>query len=271
MTALSDSILQNKSLRPTDMLIQGTKRETWLSLWHMNKPKAIMNWSGGKDSALALHAVLQAGEHEVIGLLTTVNEANGRISMHGVREELLDQQAAAIGLPLYKVHIPEQVNMEVYDALMRRRLRGLVNAGVTQAIFGDIFLEDLKTYREKRLAELNLTGVFPLWQQDTTALARQFLDQGFRAIIVCVSEKQLDPSFAGREMNAAFFAGLPAGVDPCGENGEYHSFVYDGPLFARPIAVQTGEIVQRTLGEDNDTFDTRFWFADLLPIAQEPA
>lgn len=230
-----------------------------------------MNWSGGKDSALALHAVLQAGNYEVVGLLTTVSEAYGRISMHGVREALLDQQADALGLPLHKVRLPEQVNMEVYDALMHRALKQLVAEGVTHAIFGDLFLEDLKTYREKRLAELNLTGVFPLWQRDTTELAQQFVAQGFRAITVCVNEKQLDSSFVGREMDSVFFASLPKDVDPCGENGEYHSFVYAAPIFAQPIPVQTGEIVRRTLGEANDTFDTAFWYADLLPIAKEPA
>lgn len=237
----------------------------------MTTPKAIMNWSGGKDSALALHAVLEASSYEVVGLLTTVNEAYGRISMHGVREELLDQQAAAIGLPLHKIRIPEQVNMEVYDAIMHRALKQLVAEGVTHAIFGDLFLEDLKSYREKRLAELNLTGVFPLWQRDTTELAQQFVTQGFQAVTVCVNEKQLDHSFVGREMDRTFFASLPSDVDPCGENGEYHSFVYAGPIFSRPIPVKKGEVFRRTLGEANDTFDTGFWYADLLPLAQEPA
>jgi len=236
----------------------------------MKKPKAIMNWSGGKDSALALHAVLQAGHYEVVGLLTTVNEAYGRIAMHGVREELLDQQAAALDLPLHKVYIPEQVSMDAYDAIMQRHLQALVENGVTHAIFGDLFLEDLKAYREKRLGELKLTGVFPLWQQNTAELAQQFVAQSFRAITVCVNEKQLDASFVGRQMDSAFFASLPAGVDPCGENGEYHSFVYGGPIFAQPIAVQTGEVVRRTLGETNDTFDTAFFYADLLPATQDP-
>lgn len=235
----------------------------------MKKPKAIMNWSGGKDSALALHAVLQAGNYEVVGLLTTVNEAYGRISMHGVRAELLYRQAAAIGLPLHKIHIPEQVNMELYDTIMRRHLKTLIAKGVTHAIFGDLFLEDLRAYRERRLAEVNLRGVFPLWQRDTTELAREFVAQGFRAVTVCVSEKQLDRSFVGREMDAAFFAGLPANVDPCGENGEYHSFVYDGPLFAQAIPLEKGEIVRRTLGDENDVYDTNFWYADFLPKAKE--
>lgn len=229
----------------------------------INKPKAIMNWSGGKDSALALHAVLQADEYEVVGLLTTVTEGDGRISMHHVREALLDQQAAALGLPLIKAPIPAQASLAVYDNIMYQHLAPLVSAGVSHAIFGDLFLEDLKTYREQRLAELNLTAVFPLWQQNTAELAQQFVGQGFRAITVCVNEKYLDQRFVGREMDAAFFASLPAGVDPCGENGEYHSFVYDGPLFAQPIAVTPGHIERRTLGEANNTFDTAFWFADL--------
>jgi uncharacterized protein (TIGR00290 family) len=212
---------------------------------------------------------LQAGAYEVVGLLTTVNEAYGRISMHGVREELLDQQAAAIGLPLHKIYIPEQVNMELYDALMRRHLQTLVDDGVTHTIFGDLFLEDLKAYREQRLAELNLTGVFPLWQQDTTELAQKFVAQGFRAVTVCVNEKQLDRSFVGQEMNTAFFASLPPGVDPCGENGEYHSFVYDGPLFAQAIPLKKGEIIRRTLGNENERYDTSFWYADFLPTAKE--
>lgn len=228
-----------------------------------------MNWSGGKDSALTLHAVQQAGKYEVVGLLTTVNEAYGRISMHGVREPLLDQQAAAIGLPLYKVYIPEQVSMKQYDEIMQQHLQALVDEGVAHAIFGDLFLEDLKLYREKRLAELNLTGVFPLWQRDTTELAQEFVAQGFRAVTVCVNEKQLDSSFVGREMDAGFFASLPPNVDPCGENGEYHSFVYDGPLFAQPIPLEKGEIVRRTLGDDNDLYDTGFWYADFLPTIKE--
>ena len=153
-----------------------------------------MNWSGGKDSALALHAVLQADNYEVVGLLTTVNEAYGRITMHGVREALLERQAAAIGLPLHKIYLPEQVNMEAYDAIMGQHLKTLIAEGVSHAIFGDLFLEDLKAYREKRLAELNLTGVFPLWQRDTAELAQEFVAQGFRAVTVCVSEKELDKS-----------------------------------------------------------------------------
>ena len=232
-----------------------------------SKPKAIMNWSGGKDSSLALQAILHANELEVLGLLTTVNESYGRISMHGVREELLDQQATAIGLPLFKIYFPEQVSMDEYDAIMKRHLEPLVADGVTHAIFGDIFLEDLRQYREERLAEVGLTGVFPLWRQDTAVLAQKFVNDGFQAYTVCVNGKQLTQNHVGQKMNTAFFASLPDGVDVCGENGEFHSFVFDGPIFQHPIPCQVGEIVQRQLGEENDTFDTIFWYADLEPKA----
>ncbi|NKQ35109.1 MAG: diphthine--ammonia ligase [Chloroflexi bacterium] len=228
------------------------------------KPKAVINWSGGKDSALALWAVWQAGAVEVVALLTTVNEAYGRIAMHGVREDLLEAQAEALGLPLIKAYLPEQCPMDEYDAIMRRHLEELRGQGVTHAVFGDIFLEDLRRYREERLAEAGLTAVFPLWQIPTAELARRFVADGFRAYTVCVNEKLLGRPFVGREMDTAFFASLPANVDPCGENGEYHSFVYDGPIFHHPIPCRLGEIVQRSLGPDNETYDTRFWYADLI-------
>lgn len=227
--------------------------------------KAIMNWSGGKDSSLALQDVLQANEFEVVGLLTTVNEKYGRISMHGVREELLDQQAQAIGLPLIKIYLPEQVNMDEYDAIMNRHLQPLVEDGVTHAIFGDIFLQDLRKYREERLAEVGLTGVFPLWLQDTAVLAQRFIADGFKAYTVCVNDKYLTQKHVGQQMEASFFASLPQEVDVCGENGEFHSFVFDGPIFQYPVHCEVGEIVHRNLGEANDTFDTSFWYADLLP------
>lgn len=229
------------------------------------KPKAIMNWSGGKDSAMALHAVLQADEFEVVGLLTTVNEVYGRVSMHGVRESLLEQQARSLGLPLIKIPLPEQVSMAEYDTIMRQHLEPLLADGITHAIFGDIFLEDLRKYREERLAEVGLTGVFPLWLQDTAVLAQKFIDDGFQAYTVCVNGQQLTQKHVGQKMDAAFFASLPTGVDVCGENGEFHSFVYDGPLFKHSISFQVGDIVQRQLGEANATYDTNFWYADLIP------
>lgn len=237
----------------------------------MAKTKAIMNWSGGKDSALALQAVQQADRLEIVGLLTTVNETYGRISMHGVRETLLTQQAEAAGLPLIKVYLPEQSPMDVYDAIMRQHLQPLISQGVTRAVFGDIFLEDLRQYREERLAEVGLEGVFPLWQIPTDSLAQQFIHDGFKAYTVCVNEKQLGPDFVGKKLDAAFFSSLPPDVDPCGENGEFHSFVYDGPLFKQPVACQVGEIVRRSLGSENDTFDTAFWYADLLPVKGKTA
>ena len=153
--------------------------------------------------------------------------------------------------------------MEEYDAIMRRHLEELRGQGITHAVFGDIFLEDLRRYREERLAEVGLTAVFPLWQIPTGELARRFVADGFHAYTVCVNDKMLGRPYVGREMDAAFFASLPATVDPCGENGEYHSFVYAGPIFHRPIPCRLGQIVQRSLGPDNETYDTRFWYADL--------
>lgn len=229
------------------------------------KPKAIMNWSGGKDSALALQAVLEADELEVVGLLTTINEAYGRVSMHGVREELVEQQADALGLPLTKIYLPEQVPMERYDALMRQQMEAFTAVGITHAIFGDLFLEDIRRYREERLETVGMTGVFPLWGVTPAALMQRFFDHKFRAYTVCTNHKVLDKSFVGRELDEPFVASLPEGVDICGENGEYHSFVYAGPIFAQPIACRLGAIVRRTIGEANPQFDNIFWFADLLP------
>lgn len=229
------------------------------------KPKAIMNWSGGKDSALALQAVWQADELAVVGLLTTINEAYGRVSMHGVREELVEQQAQELGLPLTKVYLPERVPMEIYDTLMHQHLAQMTAVGVTHAIFGDIFLQDLRRYREERLASAGMTAVFPLWNVPSAELMQRFFNDGFRACTVCTNHKVLDERFVGRELDEAFVASLPEGVDVCGENGEYHSFVYAGPIFARPIPCRRGAVVRRTIGEANAQFDNIFWFADLLP------
>ena len=221
----------------------------------MSRPKAIMSWSSGKDSALALHQARLSGEVEVVGLLTTVTAAFGRVSMHGVRESLLDAQAAALGLPCRKVTIPSPCPNEIYEREMGEALTALVAAGVSQVIFGDLFLEDLRQYRESRLSAIGMTGLFPLWKRDTTALAGEMIDVGLRATVTCIDPKRLDRSFAGRSFDADFVRALPPDVDPCGENGEFHSFAWNGPMFARPIPVQTGEVVDRD----------GFVFADLLP------
>jgi uncharacterized protein (TIGR00290 family) len=256
------------------------------------KPKTIFNWSGGKDSALCLHKVLQAGEHDILCLLTSLSEQHQRISMHGVRAELLEAQAAQLGIPLVKLSIPEAATMEAYEAVMTKHLKELVAAGATHSMFGDIFLEDLRTYREEQLAKMGLTGVFPLWKIPTGDLIREFIDAGFKTVVTCVNEKFLDRSFAGRIIDHAFLRDLPANVDPCGENGEFHTFVFDGPLFREAIPFERGEIVYRKYArpqdenatdcfrknaspddcfkkeEDrDDPYAHGFWYCDLLPAA----
>jgi uncharacterized protein (TIGR00290 family) len=212
-------------------------------------------WSGGKDSAMALHALRAAGNCRIAALLTTITEGYDRISMHGVRRVLLERQAESLGLPLHPVLIPPQCVNATYEQRMRDALAQHFAGGVRRVAFGDIFLEDLRAYREKNLAQVNMTAIFPLWKRDTRELAREFVANGFRAIAVCVDPRVLDASFAGRELDASFFDDLPAGVDPCGENGEFHTFVFDGPIFKSPIGVRTGETVVRE----------GFCFCDLLP------
>jgi uncharacterized protein (TIGR00290 family) len=202
-------------------------------------------WSGGKDSAMALHTLLQQNEFHIAALLTTVTEGYERISMHGVRRELLQRQAQSIGLPLHEVRIPPQCVNPIYEARMEEALRIHLENGVRKVAFGDIFLEDLRAYREKNLARIGMTALFPIWKRDTSELIRAFHTNRFRAVAVCVDSKVLDPSFAGRELDESFFRDLPPHADPCGENGEFHTFVFDGPIFHSPIPVRTGEIVNR--------------------------
>ncbi len=202
-------------------------------------------WSGGKDSAMALHTLLQRSDVHIAALLTTVTEGYERISMHGVRRELLERQAQSIGLPLHEVRIPPQCVNPIYEARMEEALRVHYEKGVRKVAFGDIFLEDLRAYRENNLARIGMTALFPIWKRDTRELIRSFHANQFRAVAVCVDSKVLDPSFAGRELDESFFRDLPSHADPCGENGEFHSFVFDGPIFQSPIPVRTGEIVNR--------------------------
>jgi uncharacterized protein (TIGR00290 family) len=212
-------------------------------------------WSGGKDSAMALHALQAVHGHRVAALLTTVTEEYDRISMHGVRRVLLERQAASIGLPLHAVLIPPQCVNATYEARMKEALNRHLLRGVQQVAFGDIFLEDLRVYREKNLAQIGMEGLFPIWKRDTRELARDFLRLRFQAIAVCVDPRVLDSSFAGRVLDESFFADLPPGVDPCGENGEFHTFVFDGPIFRTPVRFVAGETVLRD----------GFCFCDLLP------
>lgn len=242
------------------------------------KPKAIFNWSSGKDSALALYKILQSNEYEIVSLLTSVNKQYNRISMHGVRAELLEQQAKSIGLPLYKMEIPEMPTMEIYEEVMRNTLADFKNNSVTHSIFGDIFLEDLRKYREEKLENIGFTGIFPLWKRDTKELIHEFLDLGFKTIVTCVNERNLDKSFVGRVIDEQFIKNLPPTVDVCGENGEFHTFTFDGPIFSKPIAFEIGEIVHRKYerpktadsneacnsNTDDTAFDYGFWYCDLI-------
>src|ERR1700688_3784506 len=213
----------------------------------------LFSWSGGKDSAMALHALLQ-DRVPIAALLTTVTETYNRISMHGVRRELLVQQAQSIGLPLHEILIPPQCVNSIYETRMEEALRLHYAAGVRTVAFGDIFLEDLRAYREKNLARMGMTALFPIWKRDTRELIRNFHASRFRSIAVCVDGKVLDRSFAGRELDASFFRDLPPRVDCCGENGEFHTFAFDGPIFKEPIRFQVGECVERDA----------FVFCDLL-------
>ncbi|CAM3126849.1 Dph6-related ATP pyrophosphatase [Flavobacterium frigoris] len=241
------------------------------------KKKALFNWSSGKDSALALYKVLRDPEFEISCLLTSVNQEFQRISMHGVRVELLEQQAKSIGLPLEIMQIPEMPTMEVYEIVVQTTLEKLKNKGLTHSIFGDIFLEDLRKYREEKLAIMGFEGVFPLWKVPTDDLLQEFIGLGFKTIVVCVNERFLDKSFVGRIIDQDFINDLPENVDVCGENGEFHTFTFDGPIFSNPIDFEIGEIVYRkyekpkedssnTACDTNatDAFDYGFWYCDLL-------
>jgi uncharacterized protein (TIGR00290 family) len=226
----------------------------------MTAPEPILFcWSGGKDSAMALHLLLQQKDVRISALLTTVTEGFERISMHGVRRELLQRQAESIGLPLQEVRIPPQCVNPIYEARMEEALRFHYDRGVRRVAFGDIFLEDLRAYRERNLARIGMTAVFPIWKRDTRELIEFFHSSGFRAIAACIDTKILHAGFAGRELDAAFFADLPPGADPCGENGEFHTFVFDGPIFRAPIRLRTGNVMARD----------SFLFCDLLPLEKE--
>jgi len=236
--------------------------------------QALMSWSGGKDSALALYHALRDPRYQVAHLLTSVNAHYARVSMHGVRLALLEAQAARIGRPLTQLRLSEMPAMAEYDAALLASLTGLREQGVTTAFYGDIFLEDLRAYREQQLARAGLRGEFPLWQRPGADLLGEFWALGFRAIVVCVNDRYLDASFCGRLLDAAFVHDLPPGVDPCGENGEYHTFVFDAPYFSAPIAFTKGELVRRTYGPPagapaspapDDPFAAGFWYCDLLP------
>jgi uncharacterized protein (TIGR00290 family) len=238
---------------------------------HPNQ-RSVFNWSGGKDSALALYHCLKNPELDIRYLVTTVNDAVDRISMHGVRRELLIKQAESIGIPLYQIRLPEMPDMETYDNTMRQHLEFFRSEGVTHSIFGDIFLEDLKKYRDERLAEVGMVGVYPLWKRDTSELINEFLSLGFGTVIACVQERL--ERIVGKEITPELIQSLPDDVDVCGENGEFHTFTFKGPIFKNEIKYKTGEKVFKeykapeNTGSDCISTDTKkrsgFWYCDLL-------
>ena len=233
----------------------------------------IFNWSGGKDSALALYYCLQDPDLDIKYLITTVNDAVDRISMHGVRTELLIKQAESIGIPLYQVRLPEMPGMKEYDDIMRETMQHFRSEGITHAIFGDIFLQDLKDYRDARLAEAGMTGIYPLWQRNTQELIDEFLDLGFGTVIACTQERL--ERIVGKEITTELIQSLPDDVDVCGENGEFHTFAFEGPVFKQKIGYRIGEKVFKEYAAPKDLNDTcfystpekraGFWYCDLLP------
>ena len=223
------------------------------------KDKIILSWSGGKDSVMALHALLKSGLYEIVSLLTTVSRQYERISHHGVRVELLEQQAAALGLPLHLLYLhQDNCSLEDYEALMKKTMLEYKDNDVLTVAFGDVFLQDLRDYRRRNLAKVGMEAIFPIWRRDTNEIIRTFIALGYKAYLACVDSDKLGREFAGRPIDAELIRDLPHGVDPCGENGEFHSFVYDGPIFQRPVDINVGDVVLR---------DVRF-FADLVPINQ---
>ena len=237
--------------------------------------KAYINWSSGKDAAFALYKIQNEQKFKVEKLVTTINSEVGRVSMHGLRKELLIKQAESLQIPLQIIELNGNVSMQTYNAIMKAEVSKLIAEGFTQCVFGDIFLEDLKEYREKQLAEVGLKAVFPLWGKNIRELMEEFIAEGFKAITVCVNAKLLDKSFCGRIIDEQFISDLPENVDPCGENGEFHSFVFDGPNFKNPVNFEIGEIIEKHFSPNEDekddcftdkikSWDTRFWYCDLI-------
>ena len=221
------------------------------------KEKVLIAWSGGKDSVLALDELQGRGRYEIAALLTTITQDYDRSSMHGVRRVLIERQAEALGIALEKVCISKEATCEEYESKMREVLERYLALGVSSVVFGDIFLEDVRKYREENLSKIGMKGIFPIWKRDSGELAHTFIDLGFAAVITCVDSDVLDKTFIGKAFDESFLSKLPSTVDPCGENGEFHSFVYDGPIFREPILHTKGEVVLR---------ENRFYYCDLTPL-----
>lgn len=224
------------------------------------REKTLFTWSGGKDSTLALSELLRGEKYDIVALVTTITADYDRVSMHGVRRVLLEEQAASLGFPLDEVFLSKDASNEDYGLKMQQMLEKYRDAGVSTVAFGDIFLEDVRKYREDNLLKIGMKTLFPLWKKDTKVLAHSFIKSGFKAIVTCVDSTVLDKTFVGKMFDTKFLSRLPPSVDPCGENGEFHSFVFDGPIFHTPIRFTKGEIVLR---------DNRFYYCDLFPIGRQ--
>jgi uncharacterized protein (TIGR00290 family) len=228
-----------------------------------NAKKIVLNWSSGKDAALAYHLLSKSPDCQVVRLLTTINEEARRVVMHGLSEALLDEQVKRMNIPITKVRLPAAPDDSIYKTTLENVLNELKLEGISTAAFGDIFLEDLKTYREEQLRKAGFEAIFPLWKKDSIELISTIEKVGIGAMIVCVNEKYLDKSFLGRKIDTAFLNDLPDNVDPCGENGEFHTYVFNAPYFSAPIDVQKGEIVYKKYETENANWDTGFYFLDL--------
>jgi uncharacterized protein (TIGR00290 family) len=222
----------------------------------INKERVVLSWSGGKDSAMAAYHLIASQKYEIAALLTTVTEEFDRISMHGVRRELLERQAESLAIPLHTVMIPKDCSNEIYESRMNAAFSHFKAAGLTKIAFGDLFLADIKQYRDERLALAGMAGLYPIWLRDTDELVRTFIGLGFKAKLACVDTHAIDAAFAGRELDASLLEDLPRSADPCGEHGEYHSFVYAGPIFKKTIDCRTGETTMRA---------SRFNYCDIVP------
>jgi len=223
----------------------------------MNKrTKVLFSWSGGKDSSLALYEIQKSGKYEITSLITTVTSEYDRVSMHGLRTSLLEEQGSSLNVPLEKVFISKNASNEEYGSSFNKVLLNYKESGIRDVVFGDLYLEDIKKYREALLEKIDMECVFPIWKRDTRKLAHEFINLGFKAITICVDSNVLGKEFVGREFDEQFLNDLPASIDPCGENGEFHTFTYHGPIFKKPIDLRMGEIVLR---------NERFYYCDILP------
>lgn len=233
----------------------------------MSKIKTYFNWSSGKDAALALYYLQQNDQYKVSKLVTSVNSYYNRVSMHGLRRAMLEKQTEALQLPLALIELPENTNMDIYNKIMAESTDALKNEGYTHAAFGDIFLEDLKAYRDNQLSKTNLTGVYPLWKKNTKTIMQEFLNLGFKALIVCASAKYFDKDFVGKIITKELIASLPEEVDVCGENGEFHTFCFDGPIFKQKVDYKLGEKTYKEYPnpEVNNQDKCGFWYVDILP------